>query len=126
MPLTGIQSVSIYVNDVDQAIDFYTNKLGFTKTEDAPLYEGSDARWVTVAPPGSDTQIVLVNGYADWSPERVGKFAGLVFNVENIVDTFEQFEANGVDIIEKPNRQMWGMQAQFKDQDGNTFVVVGQ
>ena len=126
MPLTGIQSVSVYVNDIDQAVDFYTNKLGFDKTEDAPLFEGADLRWVTVAPPGSNTQIVLVKGYADWSPERVGKFAGFVFNVDNIVDTFNQLEAKGVDIVQKPNRQTWGVQAQFKDQDGNTFVVVGQ
>ncbi len=125
MPLTGIQSVSIYVNDVDQAIDFYTNKLGFTKNDDAPMFEGSDLRWVTVSPPDSDTQIVLVSGYADWSPERVGKFSGLVFNVDNMVDTFNQMEANGVEIVEKPSKQMWGMQGQFKDQDGNTFVVVG-
>jgi predicted enzyme related to lactoylglutathione lyase len=125
MPLTGIQSVSVYVNDIEQAVDFYTNKLGFDKTEDAPLFEGGDLRWVTVAPPGSNTQIVLVKGYADWSPERVGKFSGFVFNVDNIVDTFNQLEARGVEIVEKPSKQIWGMQAQFKDQDGNTFVVVG-
>lgn len=126
MPLTGIQSVSIYVNDLDQAIDFYTNKLGFDKNDDVPLYEGSDLRWVTVSPPGSGTQIVLVKGYADWTSERVGTWTGLVFGVENIVDTFKQMETHGVEIIEKPSPQMWGMQAQFKDQDGNAFVVVGQ
>lgn len=126
MPLTGIQSVSIYVNDLDQAIDFYTNKLGFTKTQDMPLFEGSDLRWVTLEPDGSNTQIVLVNGYADWSPDRVGRFSGLVFNVENITDTFRQMEASGVEIVERPSPQMWGMQGQFKDQDGNSFVVVGR
>ena len=126
MPLIGIQSVSIYVNNLDQAIDFYTNKLGFTKTQDVPLFEGSDLRWVTLEPESANTQIVLINGYADWSPDRVGRFSGLVFNVENITDTFNQMEANGVEILEHPSRQMWGMQGQFKDQDGNSFVVVGQ
>ncbi len=126
MPFTGVSSVSVYVNDVDKAIDFYTNKLGFTKHDDAPLFEGSDARWVTVAPPGSSTQIVLVKGYAGWSPERVGGFTGLVLSTDDIVATFADMKAKGVEITEEPNQQMWGMQAQFNDQDGNSYVVAGR
>ena len=124
MPFTGISSVSIYVGDVDKAIDFYTNKLGFTKHDDAPLFEGSDARWVTVAPPGSNTCILLIKGYAGWSPEKVGDGSRMVLNVQDIVGTFANMKAKGVEITEEPNRQMWGMQGQFNDPDGNGFVVV--
>jgi lactoylglutathione lyase len=128
MPLTGIQSVSIYVSDQDKALDFYVNKLGFEKHEDAPLGIAEDAslRWVTVAPPGSQTEIVLVKGYANWSEERVGNFAGIVYSVQDIEGTFKELKARGVEITEEPNKQPWGTQAQFKDQDGNTFVVVGE
>ncbi len=124
MALTGIQSVSVYVSDVDKALDFYMNKLGFEKHMDAPLGPDTDLRWVTVAPPGSPTELVLVKGYAEWSPERVGKFAGFVYNVEDIEGTFAEFKAKGVDIIEEPIKQPWGTQGQFKDQDGNSFVVT--
>jgi len=126
VPFTGVSSVSVYVNDVDSALDFYINKLGFTKHDDAPLFEGSDARWVTVAPPGSSTRIVLVKGYADWSPERVGGFTGLVLSADDIVAMFADMKAKGVAITEEPNEQMWGTQAQFNDQDGNSYVVVGR
>jgi lactoylglutathione lyase len=126
MALTGIQSVSIYVDDVDRTIDFYTNELGFPKHDNALLFEGRDVRWVTVTIPDSGTDLVLVKDYADWAPERVGKFTGIVFKVENIVDTFKQLEANGVEITEQPNSQDWGTQAQFRDSEGNSFVVVGE
>lgn len=124
MPLSGIHSVSIYVNDPDQAIDFYTNKLGFTLHDNTPLAYDPTLRWVTVSPPESDTRFVLIKGYADWTPERVGIWTGIVFTVTNMVDTFKQMEANGVEITEPPTTQEWGMQAQFKDQDGNHFLVV--
>jgi lactoylglutathione lyase len=126
MALTGISVVSVYVSDQDKALDFYTSKLGFEKREDAPFYEGSEHRWVSVAPPGSSTEIVIIKGYADWSEERVGKNTGIALSVEDIVGTFADLKAKGVDITEEPNQQPWGMQAQFKDQDGNSYVVVGR
>jgi catechol 2,3-dioxygenase-like lactoylglutathione lyase family enzyme len=126
MAITGIQLVSIYVNDVDRALDFYTNKLGFQKHDDGPLFEGSDVRWVTVTIPTTSIDFVLVKGHANWSPDRVGTSTGICLTVDNIIDTFKQLEANGVEITEQPNRQDWGIQAQFKDSEGNSFVVVGE
>lgn len=126
MALTGIHSVSVYVSDQDRALDFYVNKLGFEKREDAPFGLDTDLRWIEVAPPGSQTAIILVKGFADWSEEMVGRFSGIIYTVEDIEGTFQQLKENGVDITEEPNRQPWGMQGQFKDQDGNTFVVVGE
>lgn len=129
MALTGIQSVAVYVSDAEKALDFYVNKLGFEKKEDVPMGvadDGTNLRWLTVVPPGSLTEIVLVKGFGEWSEDRIGKFSDFVYNVQDIVGTFEQLKARGVDIIEEPTKQPWGMQAQFKDQDGNTFVVVGE
>ena len=128
MAITGISVVSLDVSDQDKALDFYTNKLGFEKRMDAPFFDGTqEHRWLTVAPPGSSTQIVLIKGYGDWSEERVGRnSSGISFSVEDIVGTFADLKAKGVEITEEPNQQPWGMQAQFKDDDGNSFVVVGQ
>ena len=55
--ITNLESVTVYVNDQDQALDFYVNKLGFEKRADNPM--GPGMRWVTVAPPGGKTEIVL-------------------------------------------------------------------
>ena len=127
MALTGIRSVSVYVNDVDRALDFYTNKLGFHKHDDSVFpYEGRDLRWVTVTIGDSGIDLVLIKGFAGWTPESVGKSPGIVFSVEDIVGTFKQLEANGVTITEQPNGQEWGLQGQFVDSEGNSYVVVGQ
>ena len=55
--ITNLETVTVYVNDQDQALDFYVNKLGFEKRADNPI--GPGMRWVTVAPPGGKTEIVL-------------------------------------------------------------------
>jgi catechol 2,3-dioxygenase-like lactoylglutathione lyase family enzyme len=70
-----ISSVTVQVSDQDQALDFYTSKLGFTKQTDERF--GEDFRWVTVMPPGAQTQIVLAKGFAA-EAAPIGKFTGIV------------------------------------------------
>ena len=53
--ITKASTVGIYVSDQDQALDFYTNKLGFEKLIDEPMGSDSDARWIEVAPAGAQT-----------------------------------------------------------------------
>ena len=127
MAITNISITSVYVSDQDKAVDFYVNKLGFEKLQDQKFgYEtGSDVRWVEVAPPGAETRIVLVKGFADWSEDKLGKNTGLAFNTTDTYATCEQLKARGVEFVEEPNSQPWGIQAQIKDQDGNTLVLVG-
>src|SRR5689334_11269149 len=78
--ITHVQSVTVFVSDQDKAIDFYVNKLGFELRSDTAM--GENMRWVTVAPPGAPTEIVLAKGYGDWSADQVGKFSRIVFNAE--------------------------------------------
>lgn len=121
---THIHTATVYVSDPDTALDFYVNKLGFQKRRDDPM--GPDLRWVEVAPPGAETGVVLVKGYGDWSPERVGTFTGLVLAVDDIQSTYEMWRDRGVPFSEPPAPQPWGkMQALFADQDGNGYVLVG-
>ena len=123
--ITHVQSVTVFVSDQDKAIDFYVNKLGFELRSDTPM--GENMRWVTVAPPGAPTEIVLAKGYGDWSEEQVGKFSRIVFNAEDIEATYEVLRDRGVQFSEPPTAQPWGMtQALFADQDNNGYVMVGQ
>lgn len=120
--ITHVQSVSVYVNDQDAAIDFYCNKLGFELRADNLMGEG--LRWVEVAPRGGQTVIILVRGYADWSPERVGRFSGMVLQPDDVQATYSELSEHGVTFTEAPNQTPWGWQAQFVDQDGNSYVLV--
>ncbi len=59
------------------------------------------------------------------SEGRIGTFANVVFGCENIAATYRELSASDVEFTEKPSKQPWGgTLAQFKDLDGNTFVLV--
>jgi len=121
--ISHISSVTIFVRDQDKALDFYVNKLGFEKTADNPMGEGM--RWLTVAPPGAATAIVLAHGYGGYDEARIGQFAGIVFTTDDIQATYEMLNSRGVHFSEPPAAQPWGMmQAIFDDQDGTHFVLV--
>ena len=127
MPIKHIQSATVCVTDQDAALDFYTNKLGFEVREDAPFGQNSELRWIEVAPPGSQTVLILAKGYGGCDPDRIGRFSGIVFEAEDINATFEELQSRGVRFTEEPTMQDWGMiQAQFEDQDGNRFVMVSE
>ncbi len=121
--ITHVRSTGIAVSDVDKAIDFYVNKLGFELHGDMPM--GGGLRWVEVAPPGAQTMLILTKGFAD-AEERLGKFTSLVFEADDIDATYERLRERGVQFTEPPTAQPWGRkQAQFVDQDGNGYVLVG-
>lgn len=87
---------------------------------------GPDMRWIEVAPPGGQAGFVLAKGFG-LDADRIGTFTGLVLTTADIQATYDDLRSNGVQFTEPPTRQPWGMvQAQFKDQDGNGFVLVGE
>jgi lactoylglutathione lyase len=108
-----ISVVTLWVKDVDRAIDFYTKKLGWQKTMDEPMGEGG--RWVTVTPAGGQTALTLM---AD-EPEKVGGFTGIVVEVDDVFATHKQFSGKGVTFESEPSNMPWGGWAQFKDSEGN-------
>jgi lactoylglutathione lyase len=109
--------------DQDQALDFYVNKLGFEKRADNPI--GPGMRWVTVAPPEGKTEIVLAKGLGGWSAEKVGEFSRIVLRTTDAQAIYATLRDRGVTFSEPPTAQPWGMiQALFKDQDGNGYVLI--
>ena len=120
--ISHIGIVTVHVQDLDRAVQFYTDRLGFEKRMDAPM--GPDLRWVTVAPTGGETQIVLACGFADDAGARIGLGTGIVFNTSDIDATYRELSGRGVMFTEPPTRYPFGMQAQFVDQDNNGYVLV--
>lgn len=120
--ISHLQIVTLYVTDQDASLDFFVEKLGFEKRSDNPM--GPDMRWVSVAPPGAATEIVLARGFGGWDEARIGSFTGMVFTADDIQQTYEALAGRGVRFTEVPTMQPWGMvQAQFVDPDGNGFVL---
>jgi lactoylglutathione lyase len=126
MAIQHVSSVTHFVRDQETALDFFVNKCGFEKRQDASFHDGTqEMRWLEVAPPGAQTVVVLAGkGYG--GEDRVGGFGGMVFWADDIQSTCEKMTANGVEFVEPPTAQPWGLtQAIFKDQDGTSIVMVG-
>ena len=122
MSITKVYSADIFVSDLDRAINFYVDKLGFEKRVDEPM-DDQGHRWVEVVPQGSSTALILTHGYGNWSPEKVGGNTGLMFDVEDMASTYKDLKAKGVTFLSEPNAQPYGTDVQAQDPDGNIFVL---
>jgi lactoylglutathione lyase len=112
-----ISVVTLFVNDIDRAIDFYTKKLNWEKTMDVPM--GDDTRWVTVAPRSGQTAFTLSKGFPDRPPVKIGGFSGFIIEVDDVYKTHEQLKKLHIEFTEAPRREPWGGWAMFKDSEGN-------
>lgn len=121
--ITHIHSVPIIVADQDRALAFYRDVLGFEVTAD----DGAgDFRWLTVKPAGGQTHIMIAKASPNL-PEmgtRIGKWTGMVLDTDNIERDCERLRSMGVRITRPPERQHFGIEAQFADPDGNTIELV--
>ena len=119
--------IPLIVKDLDEALEFYTEKLGFEKVTDVkgPIH------FLTVAPKkGKDTEIFLqepdpkINGeeIAADLISQIGK-TSFIFKVDNCVSTVEELRKKGVKILMEPQTQPYGTQAIIADLYGNSFVL---
>lgn len=122
MGITRIYSADVFVSDIDRAIDFYVGTLGFETRTDEPMDDKGN-RWVEVVPPGTDTPLILAHGFGHWSPDKVGVYAGLILNVDDMAGTAETLKRKGVTFSSEPADSLWGIFAEIQDPDGNTFVL---
>ena len=129
--LAGTQ---VWVHDQDEALDFYTTKLGLELREDATLPE-MGFRWLTVGVPGQDVQIVLmqvpgppvVDGEtAEEIRTLVAKgFAQTMFLVtDDCRRDYEEMRGRGVEFTEPPTPRPYGVDASFRDPSGNSFRLT--
>ncbi len=116
--VTHISVVTVQVKDQDEALRFYTERLGFEKRLDVPMGEGM--RWLTVAPAGAATEVVLARGFGDGGAP-LGKNTGLVLETDDIDAAYRELSGRGVHFTKQPSKEDFGGWAEFVDVDGNGF-----
>ena len=131
-----ISVAQLWVHDQDEALAFYTEKLGMEVRTDATLPEMGDFRWLTVGPPGQDEiSIVLMAipgepvmdaGTAEQVRELMAKgFAGTVFlTTDDVQASYEELKARGVEFVEEPEERPYGIDSGFRDPSGNHFRLT--
>ncbi|MCO8256823.1 VOC family protein [Haladaptatus sp. AB618] len=118
------------VIDQDEALDFYTEKLGLKKKADE-TFGPDDQRWVTVAAEKDDT-VEIVLEPLDWfegeeaerRSEMIGEQPALAFTVDNCQSTYETLRERGVEFTSEPTEQPYGIEAVAIDLYGNGIVLV--
>ena len=119
--------IALVVRDYDEAIAFYTQKLGFTLVEDTPLTP--DKRWVLVAPSGETAPCLLLARAA--TPEqqsRIGNQTGgrvfLFLHTDDFQRDYRDFTARGVRFVRPPKEESYGTVAVFEDLYGNLWDLL--
>jgi catechol 2,3-dioxygenase-like lactoylglutathione lyase family enzyme len=130
MPQT-IGYVALVVIDYDEAIAFFTGKLGFELIEDSPSKDrqGRDKRWVLVAPPGSrGTSLLLARASTPEEASRVGNQTGgrvfLFLHTDDFWRDYRAMTARGVKFVREPRDEEYGTVAVFDDLYGNRWDLL--
>jgi predicted enzyme related to lactoylglutathione lyase len=131
-----ISTAQLWVHDQDEALAFYTQKLGMEVRSDVTLAELGDFRWLTVAPPGQENiEIVLMaipgppvmdEATAQQVRDLVSKgFAGTVFlTTDDCRASYEELKARGVEFTEAPEERPYGIDSGFRDPSGNSIRLT--
>lgn len=115
MLVSHIITVTVPVSDQDRALAFYTGALGLEVRTDNPFPMG---RWLTVAPKGAQSTLLLASWFPDMAP-----IDGLVLSSPDAGALADRLREHGVD-AQGPTDEPWGRQLLFKDPFGNGFVVT--
>jgi uncharacterized glyoxalase superfamily protein PhnB len=126
-----LSTYQLWVHDQDEALAFYTDKLGFEVRSDVSLPELGNFRWLTVGPPAQpDIAIVLMaipgppvmdDETAQQVQTLMGKgFAGTVFlTTDDCQASYEELKGRGVEFSEQPEERPYGIDSAFRDPSGN-------
>lgn len=122
-----LAGVTLVVRDYDEAIAFYTGRLGFLLVEDTPLGDGR--RWVRVAPPGPGScPLLLARAKNDREAAAVGNQSGgrvfLFLHTDDFARDHATFRARGVRFREEPRHESYGIVAVFEDLYGNRWDLI--
>ncbi|MDQ3132410.1 MAG: VOC family protein [Acidobacteriota bacterium] len=123
----SISHIALVVADYDEAIEFYTEKLGFELLEDTPQSETK--RWVLVAPKNSDgCQLLLAKAVGDEQTSRIGNQTGgrvfLFLRTDDFGRDYENYQWKGVKFVREPKTEDYGTVAVFEDLYGNLWDLV--
>jgi len=131
-----IASTQLWVHDQDEALEFWTRKVGFQVSSDVTVAEMGNFRWLAVSPPGQpEVSVVLMaipgppmidEGTRDQLSDLMGKgFAGTLFLVTpDCRASYEELRARGVEFSETPEDRPYGLDAGFHDPSGNAIRLT--
>ena len=129
-------TAQLWVNDQDEALAFYTGKLGWEVRSDVTLPEMGDFRWLAVGPAGQpDVSVVLmaIPGPPVMDAETAEQvrmlmakgFAGTIFlTTDDARASYEELKGRGVEFTEEPEERPYGVDAGFRDPSGNSFRLT--
>jgi catechol 2,3-dioxygenase-like lactoylglutathione lyase family enzyme len=133
--LKSLTNVNVWVQDQDEALAFYTEKLGFELRQDVTVPELGNFRWLTVGLPGQDVALALMDipgppvFDADTQAklkELVAKGAagGLFFSSDDVHKSYEELKSRGVEFQGEPEQQPYGIDVGFRDPSGNQIRMA--
>ena len=133
--LKQLTHTQVWVHDQDEALDFYTEKLGMEVREDVTVPELGNFRWLSVGLPGQDVAITLmaIPGppvFEEDTRDKIrelmarGASGGLFFTTDDVRATYEELKSRGVEFTQEPTEQPYGIDAGFRDVSGNHFRMI--
>ena len=133
--LKELKYVQVWVHDQDEALAFYTDKLGMELREDVTVPEMGNFRWLSVGVPGQDVSITLmaIPGPPVFDEETrdqihkllaKGASGGLFFSTDDAQKSYEELKSRGVEFQQEPTEQPYGIDAGFRDPSGNNMRMM--
>jgi uncharacterized glyoxalase superfamily protein PhnB len=131
-----LSNAQLWVHDQDEALAFYTEKVGMEIRADVTLPEMGNFRWLTVGPPGQeDVSIVLmaIPGPPVMDAETAEEvrnlmskgFAGTIFlTTDDVHASYEELRGRGVEFTETPEERPYGIDSGFRDPSGNAIRLT--
>ena len=123
-----LMHIALVVADYDEAINWYTQKLGFHLIEDTTL--SNVKRWVLVQPPGEGScQLLLAKAATEEQKSRVGNQTGgrvfLFLHTDDFERDHENLLHKGINIVRGPSEEEYGKVLVFEDLYGNLWDLIG-
>src|SRR5829696_269204 len=134
--LKQLTHVNVWVHDQDEALAFYTEKLGLELRDDVTVPELGNFRWLTVGVPGQDgvaITLMSVPGPPVFDEETrrkvqdvvaKGAAGGLFFSTQDCQASYEELKGRGVEFSQEPTKQPYGIDAGFRDPSGNQIRMM--
>jgi catechol 2,3-dioxygenase-like lactoylglutathione lyase family enzyme len=131
-----IATTQVWVNDQEEALAFYTDKLGMEVRADVTMPEMGDFRWLTVSPAGQeDVAIVLmkVPGPPVFDADTAqairdltakGAASAIFLTTDDVYAEVEAMKARGVELVDEPQARPYGIDCSFRDPSGNHFRLT--
>lgn len=123
-----IANIALVVDDYDDAILFYTEKLGFQLIENTVM--SATKRWVVVRPPGaSECSLLLAKAAGDEQRTRIGNQTGgrvfLFLHTDDLWRDYRRMLEKGIRFVREPSVEPYGTVAVFEDLYGNLWDLIG-